>query len=163
VSDEKQKDEYEVGYGKPPKETQFKKGVSGNPTGRRKKPTTFEQQLIREVNFPVVIDEGGRKVRHTKMAITIKQWTNKAMMGDASFRKSLIAEYQRAFEKEALSMTQKEVAENRKGSEIIQGRNCRRSFVMVWRRRKGISKKRHERKALLHRIQMRETRNASWL
>jgi hypothetical protein len=28
------KNEYEVGYGKPPKSTQFKKGVSGNPTGR---------------------------------------------------------------------------------------------------------------------------------
>jgi hypothetical protein len=27
------KNEYEVGYGKPPKITQFKKGVSGNPTG----------------------------------------------------------------------------------------------------------------------------------
>jgi Family of unknown function (DUF5681) len=29
--------EYEVGYGKPPKATQFKKGQSGNPRGRPKK------------------------------------------------------------------------------------------------------------------------------
>lgn len=28
--------DYVVGYGKPPKEAQFKKGVSGNPTGRPK-------------------------------------------------------------------------------------------------------------------------------
>ncbi|MBL4544643.1 MAG: hypothetical protein JKP95_01895 [Oceanicaulis sp.] len=28
--------EYEVGYGKPPKATQFKKGQSGNPRGRPK-------------------------------------------------------------------------------------------------------------------------------
>ena len=27
---------YKVGYGKPPKQTQFKKGVSGNPSGRPK-------------------------------------------------------------------------------------------------------------------------------
>ena|SRR5437868_14511965 len=30
-------DDYEVGYGKPPKNSQFQKGVSGNPTGRPKK------------------------------------------------------------------------------------------------------------------------------
>ena len=30
--------EYEVGYKKPPKSTQFKKGQSGNPAGRKKKP-----------------------------------------------------------------------------------------------------------------------------
>lgn len=29
--------DYEVGYGKPPRATQFKKGQSGNPAGRRKK------------------------------------------------------------------------------------------------------------------------------
>ena len=28
--------DYVVGYGKPPKEAQFKKGMSGNPTGRPK-------------------------------------------------------------------------------------------------------------------------------
>lgn len=27
---------YKVGYGKPPKGSQFKKGLSGNPTGRPK-------------------------------------------------------------------------------------------------------------------------------
>lgn len=29
--------DYEIGYGKPPKDTRFKKGQSGNPAGRRKK------------------------------------------------------------------------------------------------------------------------------
>ena len=33
-------EEYDVGYGKPPKETQFRKGQSGNPNGRPKKKKT---------------------------------------------------------------------------------------------------------------------------
>ena len=37
-------DPYQVGYGSPPKQTQFKKGVSGNPDGRpRKKPDLYAE------------------------------------------------------------------------------------------------------------------------
>jgi len=32
------KDKYEVGYGKPPRHAQFRKGVSGFPSGRPKRP-----------------------------------------------------------------------------------------------------------------------------
>ena len=31
------KKDYEVGYGRPPKKSQFRKGQSGNPSGRPKK------------------------------------------------------------------------------------------------------------------------------
>jgi Family of unknown function (DUF5681) len=43
-------DLYEVGYGKPPKSTQFKKGRSGNPSGRRprKKDSQSESHDVRE-------------------------------------------------------------------------------------------------------------------
>jgi len=33
----KQPSDYDIGYGKPPKDSQFQKGVSGNPNGRPKK------------------------------------------------------------------------------------------------------------------------------
>jgi Family of unknown function (DUF5681) len=36
--------DYEVGYGKPPKTSQFKKGESGNPSGRPKKPTDSDSE-----------------------------------------------------------------------------------------------------------------------
>ena len=62
---------YTVGYGKPPKDTQFKKGKSGNPLGRRKKrmldngakePLSFQKALIDELKSPIRITEsGGRK------------------------------------------------------------------------------------------------------
>ena len=47
MSDDKTLDDYEVGYGKPPKNTQFRKGVSGNPRGRPKKSLDFDHELIR--------------------------------------------------------------------------------------------------------------------
>lgn len=40
-------DDYSVGYGRPPKNTRFQKGLSGNPKGRRKKPNELER--VREI------------------------------------------------------------------------------------------------------------------
>ena len=36
MADDKDKRDYEIGYGKPPKQTRFKPGQSGNPRGRPK-------------------------------------------------------------------------------------------------------------------------------
>jgi hypothetical protein len=43
---EKRSNSYEVGYGKPPKDTQFKKGSSGNPKGRPRKTLDFHLELL---------------------------------------------------------------------------------------------------------------------
>ena len=42
----KKRTDDEVGYGKPPKNKQFQKGVSGNPTGRPKKAADFPSQYL---------------------------------------------------------------------------------------------------------------------
>jgi hypothetical protein len=74
--------EYEVGYAKPPRGSQFKKGQSGNRRGRprgAKNLTTILEQALGE---RVVISEHGRRKTATKMEVIFKQLTNKAAQGD---------------------------------------------------------------------------------
>jgi hypothetical protein len=54
-------DDYEIGYGKPPKSGQFKKGISGNPSGRPKKPTDSVSVLMRELDSKFTINESGQR------------------------------------------------------------------------------------------------------
>lgn len=51
--------DYEVGYGRPPKETQFKKGQSGNPKGRPKGSRNFKTYVQQVLNKPVKLKDGG--------------------------------------------------------------------------------------------------------
>ncbi|SMQ64392.1 hypothetical protein SAMN06297468_1006 [Altererythrobacter xiamenensis] len=74
--------DYEVGFKKPPKHTQFKKGQSGNPSGRPKKVRNEEEIMLRELNALVPITEGGKKKSMTKMEIVLKRQVNLAMQGD---------------------------------------------------------------------------------
>ena len=89
-STEKTSDNYEVGYGRPPKDTRFRKGVSGNPSGRTRKPQDFDQQLLREAGSFVTITEKGRRVRISKHDVAIRQLVHKAMTGDLSALKTFV-------------------------------------------------------------------------
>jgi len=95
-------DSYEVGYGKPPKGTQFKKGSSGNPKGRPKRALDFHHELLRESRSSVIINENGRR-RISKYSAVIKQLTIKAMSGNLSATRILLGLCQVASEKDALS------------------------------------------------------------
>lgn len=74
--------EYEVGYGRPPKHTQFKKGQTGNPKGRKKGARGFKTDLKAEMNARVEITENGKKAKVTKQQLLVKQLTTKALKGD---------------------------------------------------------------------------------
>ena len=53
-----------MGYGKPPKHSQFKPGVSGNPKGRKKDKSSFvrfEDVLMAELEKETNIIEHGKK------------------------------------------------------------------------------------------------------
>lgn len=75
-------DNYGVGYGKPPKHTQWKKGQSGNPAGRPKNTKNFKTDLEEELFEPVQINEGGRFKTVSKQRALLKRAFDKALKGD---------------------------------------------------------------------------------
>jgi hypothetical protein len=82
MSDDNTQDDYKVGYRKPPRNTRFQKGVSGNPTGRPKKSLDFDRELIREANSLMTISENGKRRRISKLQGIKKQLHNKALTGN---------------------------------------------------------------------------------
>lgn len=72
----------QVGYGKPPKATRFKKGQSGNPRGRPRSArglrTLLEEALVQKIT----VTEGGRTMRISKREALILSLITKALKGD---------------------------------------------------------------------------------
>jgi hypothetical protein len=102
MSKDKTQDDYEVGYGKPPKNTQFQKGSSGNPNGRPKKCRNFYEVLIRESESLMPITENGQRKRLSKDEISIKQLINQVMNGNPSAQRMYFRLRQQAHENAAL-------------------------------------------------------------
>jgi hypothetical protein len=80
-----------VGYGRPPVETRFKKGVSGNPRGRPKGARNFASIVAATLGERVVVNENGRRKRITKLEAAFKQLVNRAAGGEARSIQMLIA------------------------------------------------------------------------
>ena len=74
--------DYEVGYGKPPKNSQFSKGQSGNPKGRPKGALSLASVLEAALSERVDIRENGKSRTLSKLDVVIKQAVNKAASGD---------------------------------------------------------------------------------
>jgi hypothetical protein len=73
---------YEVGYGKPPKKNQFKKGKSGNPKGRKKGVRNFATLIRLKLEQTIVVQKGGTKKRMTAQEVVVEQLIGRAMKGE---------------------------------------------------------------------------------
>ena len=71
-----------IGYGRPPKRTQFQPGKSGNPQGRRTGVSNFESDLSDVLNEEVSIRENGVERKSTKQRAIIDVLVTAAVRGD---------------------------------------------------------------------------------
>jgi hypothetical protein len=82
-TDQTPDDSYEVGYGKPPMQTRFKPGQSGNPRGRPRGTKNLKTDLLEELDEKIVIREGDRSQKVSKQRALLKSVVNRAIKGDA--------------------------------------------------------------------------------
>jgi hypothetical protein len=74
---------YDVGYGKPPRKSRFRSGVSGNPKGRPKRKPSALAGIIRDVlSAPVEYRERGRLKAGTRHELSLKVLVERAIKGD---------------------------------------------------------------------------------
>lgn len=81
---------YEVGFKKPPKNTQFKKGDHGNPLGRPKGTKNLKTDLLEEMQEKITVQTGGKPITISKQRAFVKKLTARALMGDISAARQLI-------------------------------------------------------------------------
>jgi len=74
--------DYEVGYGKPPRRTQFKPGQSGNPRGRAKGKRGMRTDLGAELSARHTIQFDNKPVRDTGQRLALKTLVTRAAHGD---------------------------------------------------------------------------------
>ena len=77
-----QKRGYEVGYGKPPRQTRFRKGQSGNPRGRSPGGRNLKTLLSDALNEFVIVSENGGRRKITKREAIVTQLVNRSASAD---------------------------------------------------------------------------------
>jgi hypothetical protein len=87
--------DYEVGYGKPPKTSRFKRGQSGNPKGRPKGRRNLATEFKTELSKLVTVRENGESRRVSKRVAILKSLLAKALSGDV---KAITAVFDRALD-----------------------------------------------------------------
>ncbi|HUS98513.1 MAG TPA: DUF5681 domain-containing protein [Hyphomicrobiaceae bacterium] len=75
-------DDYEVGFGKPPKHTQFKPGTTGNAKGRPKGSKNLKTDLLEELSEKIAIKQDGTPMTVSKQKALLKALMAQAIQGD---------------------------------------------------------------------------------
>lgn len=93
--------DYKVGYAKPPRTTQFKRGRSGNPKGRPNGSRQLATDLAAELSERITVREEGRSRRISKQRALIKSLMVKALQGDVRATTAMLALYARLITEQA--------------------------------------------------------------
>lgn len=88
------KEEYDIGYKKPPRHTRWQKGQSGYPSGRRKKKKSripnVQAAVFDALNAPITVTENGKRRQLTALDVYFRQLVNKAAAGNAGQQRILL-------------------------------------------------------------------------
>jgi hypothetical protein len=76
--------DYEVGYGRPPVHTRFRKGQSGNPRGPRARGKTMPEAIRTALRAKVIVTENGQRKSMPYIEVIARQLAKKAAGGDLS-------------------------------------------------------------------------------
>jgi hypothetical protein len=112
--------DFRVGYGRPPKEHQFRAGQSGNPTGRPKGARSFKSDLRDELGELVSISDDNATVEVTKQRAIIKTLLRLAIAGDPRAIATIVSSCARAFIEE--NSDEPESAEDKAIMDAVGGR-----------------------------------------
>jgi Family of unknown function (DUF5681) len=82
--------DYKVGYGKPPKDSQFQKGQSGNPKGRSKNVRNLKTDLIKLLGQRISVREGDRKFKVSAQEGVLMALMSKSLKGDTKAITTLV-------------------------------------------------------------------------
>jgi hypothetical protein len=72
-----------TGYKRPPLGSRWKKGQSGNPSGRKRGTPNLKTDLLAELAEVIQINEGGSSKRITKQRALLKSLAARAIQGDS--------------------------------------------------------------------------------
>ena len=89
--------DYEIGWGKPPKHSQFKPGQSGNSKGRPKGTRNLKTDLQEELSEMVEVREGRKTRAVSKQRALLKRLVADALNGKGSAQKTAIDLVERWF------------------------------------------------------------------
>jgi hypothetical protein len=92
-----------VGYRKPPANTRFQPGQSGNPYGRPKGSVNLKTDLRDELSERIRIREGERSLKVSKQRAMLKALVAKALKGDARAANVVLTLVGKLFEPEAVA------------------------------------------------------------
>ena len=90
-------DDYDVGYGKPPRHAQFKPGQTGNPQGRPNGSKNLKTDLLEELSEMMKVTEGGRERHLSKQRALIKAQVARGIKGNDRAAAKILDLYLKVF------------------------------------------------------------------